>query len=224
MMGHLKLGSAAVAAIFLAACSTTTTDDSMQVGVNDDDQFATTTVESDIELSDAQTFGINDDDRFDATTTTPDTAVAARVVRKNDTIAMASPYMTDYSTVYGAIGTAGLADTFDGDVEYTVFAPNNAAFSGMDLSGLSQAQLADTLKYHTVEGRISSADLVKKLQSNGGSYEVMTLSGEPIRFVDMDGTIKVADRNGYTYTVDMPDNEFRNGYIHGIDGVLGREY
>ncbi|MGB6231474.1 MAG: fasciclin domain-containing protein [Litorimonas sp.] len=222
MMAHLKLGTAAVAAFVLAACASTT-DPKFYVDTDQDaDQFAATN--SDVDLPDEMQFGMDDDDEFAAVVTTSNTAVASRVIRTDATIAAGAAELSDYSTVYGAIGTAGLADTFDGDDEYTVFAPNNAAFSGMDLSGLSQDDLKNTLKYHTVAGRISSADLKKKLDMNNGTYEVETLNGDTLRFIDMDGTIKVADSNGYTYNIDAADNEYANGYIHGIDGVLGRTY
>jgi uncharacterized surface protein with fasciclin (FAS1) repeats len=225
MMGHLKLGTAAVTAFVLAACASTT-DPKFYVDTDSTaDQYAATN--NDVDLPDEMQFGVDDNDQFEAVVTSTSvapTAVASRVIYTDRTITNGAADLNDYSTVYGAIGTAGLAATFDGTDEYTVFAPNNAAFSGMDLTGLSQAQLADTLKYHTVAGRISSADLAKKLKMNNGSYTVTTLSGDTLRFVDMDGTIKVIDRNDYAYTVNAPDNQFSNGYIHGIDGVLGRTY
>lgn len=223
MKDLIKLGTASAAAILLAACASTT-DPKLYVDTDSDaDQYAATN--SDVDLPDEMQFGMNDDDEFEATTTTVQpTAVASRTITLDRTIAQGASEMYDYSTVYNAIGTAGLASTFDGDDEYTVFAPNNAAFSGMDLSGLSQADLQNTLKYHTVEGRISSKDLKKKLDMNNGSYTVTTLNGDTLRFIDMDGKIKVADSNGYTYNIKAADNEYSNGYIHGIDGVLGRTY
>ncbi|MGB3457474.1 MAG: fasciclin domain-containing protein [Litorimonas sp.] len=225
MMGHLKLGSAAIVSFVLAACASST-DPKFYVDTDSDaDQYAATG--ADVDLPDEMQFGIDDDDEFEAvvtSTTIEPTAVASRVIYTDRTITAGAADLSDYSTVYGAIGTAGLAPTFDGDTEYTVFAPNNAAFSGLDLSGLSQDELADTLKYHTVAGRISSADLAKNLEMNNGTYEVTTLSGDTLRFMDMDGAIKVVDRNNYSYTVTAADNEFSNGYVHGINGVLGREY
>lgn len=233
MIGHLKLGAAALAALVMAACTTSSADDEYRVGVNDDDQFSTAQdkgqLDSDVALSDAQTFGVGDDDGYDAVVTTTtvanaDMAVAARVIRTDTTIAAGAPGLTNYTIVQDAIATAGLAETFNGEKNHTLFAPNNAAFAGMPLSSLSQAQLADTLKYHTVAGRLSHGALMQKLQANDGSYTVTTLQGGTLRFIDMDGTIKVVDRNGYTYKIDAPDNEFSNGVVHGIDGVLGHTF
>ena len=222
MTHYMKLAAATAAAALLAACASTDVDDSMRVGGDDNDQYASTN--PDVELSDAQTFGINDDDNFEAVTVAPNTAVASRVIRTDTTITGALPSMSGYSTVTDAVVKAGLADTFDGTTSYTVFAPSNAAFSGMDLSGASKTQLQKTLKGHVVAGRISSTDLQMKLDQNGGSYTAKTLSGEKITFMRMGDQIKVADKNGYTYTIEAADNEFSNGYVHGISGVLGRTY
>ncbi len=222
MNTYFKLATASVAALMMTACASTDVDDSMRVGGNDNDQFASTN--PDVELSDAQTFGINDDDNFEAVTVAPNTAVASRVIRTDTTITGALPSMYDYSTVTDAVVTAGLADTFDGDTEYTVFAPSNTAFSGMDLSGASKADLQTVLKGHVVAGRISSTDLQMKLDQNGGTYMAQTLSGDTVTFMRMGDKIKVADKNGYTYDIDAADNEFKNGYVHGISGVLGRTY
>ena len=228
MMGHIKLGGAFAAALVLAACSTT--DDKYQVGVNDDDRFASNAAEqSDVELSDEQQFGFNDGDDYEArvtgTTTVPlqQTAVASAVIRKDQGIYTGTYDFDNYSTVRGAIQSADLDSTLDSG-EFTVFAPSNASFSGMDLSGASKADLQGVLKGHVVEGRISSADLQKQLDMNGGTYTAKTLSGDKLTFMRMGDTIKVADKNGYTYDIEAADNEFKNGYVHGINGVLGRTY
>ena len=231
MMGHLKLGGAFVAAVVLAACSTTDgVDDSMQVGINDDDRFASNAQDTTIdELPDEMQFGIGDDDEFVATTSgttmvpLQQTAVASAVIRKDQGIYTGTYDFNNYTTVRGAIQTAGLDTTLDSG-EYTVFAPSNASFSGMDLSGATKADLQGVLKGHVVKGRIGSADLQKQLDMNGGTYTATTLSGDTLTFMRMGDTIKVADKNGYTYDIEAADNEFKNGYVHGINGVLGRTY
>ncbi len=222
MNTYLKLATASVAALMMTACASTDVDDSMRVGGDDNDVYASTN--PDVELSDAQTFGINDDDNFEAVTVSPNTAVASRVIRTDTTITGALPSMYDYSTVTDAVVRAELADTFNGTTEYTVFAPSNTAFSGMDLSTASKADLQRTLKGHVVAGRISSSDLQMKLDQNGGTYTAQTLSGDTVTFMRMGDKIKVADKNGYTYDIEAADNEFKNGYVHGISGVLGRTY
>lgn len=227
MMGHLKLGTALTAAIILAACSTT--DDKFQVGAGDNDQYAATGAASDAELSDEQTFGFNDGDKYEArvigtSTATPNTAVAGRVIRMDDTILGGFSALPNHSTVASTITSLGLGDAFDGTTEYTVFAPSNDAFAGVDLSGATEMQKKQVIKGHAVAGRIDSATLSQMIDDNGGTLMVDTLSGDKLTFMKSDGMIKVADKNGYTFNVTAADNEFKNGYVHGIDGVLGYNY
>lgn len=233
MTNFIKLATASTIALALTACATT--DDRYQVGVDDNDQYAANTAAQtqNAELSDAQTFGFNDDDQYETRTVatsqstmtmTPEqrSAVASRIIRKDATITQGVSMLDDYSTVNQAIADAGLAQTFDGRTEYTVFAPNNAAFEGMDLSNWNQMQLQDRLKYHVVQGSISSDMLAEKLMMNNGSVTVETLSGENLRVFKVDDQFKVADERGYVYTIEAPDNQFRNGYVHGITGVLAQ--
>lgn len=84
----------------------------------------------------------------------------------------------DLSTLNTAVGAADLADTFaddndsdddsdeDGDSDdedrYTVFAPNNTAFSPLTVQDLVQNRtslLASILQYHVVENEVLSSDL-----------------------------------------------------------------
>ena len=231
MMGHLKLGGAFVAAVVLAACSTTDgVDDSMQVGINDDDRFASNAQDTTIdELPDEMQFGIGDDDEFVATTTgtttvTPNTAVASRVIRADDTIATGFAYLPAYSDIYNEIRSLNLGATFDGFDEYTVFAPSNDAIAVVDFNGVPVATRTKVVKYHAIAGRIDSQELSDLIDRNGGTLTVTTVSGDDLKFMKSGGMIKVADKNGYTFNVISADNEFKNGYVHGIDGVLGYDY
>lgn len=232
MTNLIKYATASALALSLAACASTATDDKYQVGVNDSDQYKVAATNTDVELSDEQTFGFDDDDEFETTVTTSTTttvataptAVAGRVVMSDQTIFDGTATATNYSTVRSAIIANDLDDMLDGETEYTVFAPSNEAFTGLDLSGVSAAEQKALLAGHVVEGRISSADLAKKLDMKGGDITVTTAGGQDLRFFRMGDEIKVADETGYTYTIDNADMEFSNGYVHGINGVLGRSY
>ncbi len=60
----------------------------------------------------------------------------------------------EFTTLVGALSTAGLVSTLQGPGPFTVFAPTNAAFSAISgvVAGLSVAQLTDVLLYHVVPG------------------------------------------------------------------------
>ncbi|MCW9705482.1 fasciclin domain-containing protein [Fodinibius salsisoli] len=120
----------------------------------------------------------------------------------------------DLQTVEDAVVQAGLASTLQGDGPFTVFAPNNASFEGVDLSGLSQEELQNVLTYHVIPGKVLSGDLMS-------SQSVETVNGTELTIeVDGSGTVSLTDQQGNTFQVVEADQEGTNGVIHVIDGVL----
>jgi|GEM_PF-506477 len=104
-----------------------------------------------------------------------------------------------------AIETAGLTKTIEGKGPITIFAPSNEA---LEKAGeIDKDKLADILKNHVVEGKITAADLVA-----GKSFK--TLAGNELKG-GFDEGIKVAG-----IPVTKPDLEGENGVIHIIDGVI----
>ncbi|MDZ7694523.1 MAG: fasciclin domain-containing protein [Balneolaceae bacterium] len=116
----------------------------------------------------------------------------------------------DLSTLVSAVGNANLASTLsNSEAEFTIFAPVNSAFEGVDLSGLSQQELAEVLSFHVVEGSILSGDLE-------ASQTVETVQGEELLITSSDEGVSI---NG-SASVTTADIEGTNGVIHLIDGVL----
>jgi len=105
------------------------------------------------------------------------------------------------------VANPDLLATLDGRRgQYTVFAPTDDAFGGVDLSGLSTAALTNILLYHVTRGRRYASSVVRapRLQMlNGGT-------------VTVDGT-ELNDGQANIVTTDI---EASNGVIHVIDGVL----
>lgn len=136
----------------------------------------------------------------------------------------------DLSTLGAALNAADLAETFadesdddnDGDDEdgdsdsddetqYTVFAPNNAAFTPLTVDDLTQNRtslLASILQYHVVEDEVLAGDL-----SDGQTIE--TLQGDELTVSIEGGNVFI---NG-TAVVEA-DLEASNGVVHIVDGVL----
>lgn len=136
----------------------------------------------------------------------PTTARAADIV---DTAVAAG----SFTTLVSAVKAAGLVHTLKSKGPFTVFAPNDAAFSKLppgtvDSLLKDKAKLAAILKYHVIPGRVKAADVV------GKSLKVATVEGQRL---SIDGTagVKVNDA-----TVVQPDIEASNGVIHVIDTVL----
>ncbi len=120
------------------------------------------------------------------------------------------------STLVAAVTAAELVGTLsDEGVEYTVFAPSNAAFDALPEGTLDTllmpenvAQLTDILLFHVVVGNVMSTDL-----SDGMMVE--TVQGQELE-VSIDGdTVMIGDA-----TVTMADIETSNGVVHMIDTVL----
>jgi uncharacterized surface protein with fasciclin (FAS1) repeats len=117
--------------------------------------------------------------------------------------------VTNY--LYAALQTAGLTDAFD-DGNFTVFAPTDTSFAGLD-STLLATLMADTdllspiLQYHVLVGTVMSADI--------SSGVVSTLS---------DNNLLVVKRNNIRLNekvkVTTSDIVCSNGVIHLIDTVL----
>jgi uncharacterized surface protein with fasciclin (FAS1) repeats len=94
------------------------------------------------------------------------------------------------------------------DAEYTIFAPANFALDDMLAAGVSSDQVSSLLMNHTVEGKLTSRDLL-----NGDP--ITTLAGTPL-------TVTVEGNNIYVngvqvIAVNIPAS---NGVIHMLSGVL----
>jgi len=104
-----------------------------------------------------------------------------------------------------------LSETLPG-VEYTVFAPNNAAFAAIPKAALD-AMLADvvvltsTLNYHVILGKIGSAELTER--------DYPTMSGNKVTVVKKDGAVFV--NGAKVITADVTAD---NGVVHIVDKVI----
>jgi len=116
-----------------------------------------------------------------------------------------------FSTLLTAVNTAEMASVLAGG-PFTVFAPTNAAFSGVsNLDELLQdkEKLKKILQYHVV----SDAVLYSYGLTNGAT--VNTLADQMVTVTIANNIVKVNDA-----TVTSPDLTVTNGVIHTIDKVL----
>lgn len=123
---------------------------------------------------------------------------------------------TEFSTLSAAVNKAGLGSTLSGTGPFTVFAPNNDAFTAAGitssvLASLSATDASKILLYHTIAGKIVSTDVPA-----GPNAKVVTASGDSV-FVTRNASgvfingLKVAQ-------ADIPVS---NGVIHKLTtGVL----
>ncbi len=119
---------------------------------------------------------------------------------------------TQFSTLVAALTKADLASALKGTGPFTVFAPNNTAFTTAkitSLDGLTKEALTPILTSHVVGARVLAADVksgaVPTLNTANGIYLSKNADG-----VFINGTIKVI----------QTDVTASNGVIHIIDNVI----
>jgi uncharacterized surface protein with fasciclin (FAS1) repeats len=117
-----------------------------------------------------------------------------------------------FSTLTAALTKAGLVTTLQGTGPFTVFAPNNAAFTKAGITSLDNqtaATLTPILTTHVVSGNVKAADVrsgtVKTVNTNNDIYLSKNNDG-----VFINGNIKVI----------ATDVTASNGTIHVIDNVI----
>jgi uncharacterized surface protein with fasciclin (FAS1) repeats len=119
---------------------------------------------------------------------------------------------TQFSTLVAALTKADLVSALKGSGPFTVFAPNNTAFTTAkitSLDGLTKEALTPILTSHVVSGKVLAADVksggVPTLNTSNGIYLSKNADG-----VFINGTIKVI----------QTDVSTSNGVIHIIDNVI----
>lgn len=145
------------------------------------------------------------------------TAVAQGPNTKSETrdIVQVAVEAGSFKTLVAAVQAAGLVETLKGTGPFTVFAPNDAAFSKLPngtVEGLlaDKAALTSVLTFHVLSGKVGAADVIK---ANGAKPK--TVNGQSLDIQVRGGKVYV---NGAQ--VITADVQASNGVIHIIDTVL----
>jgi transforming growth factor-beta-induced protein len=118
-----------------------------------------------------------------------------------------------FSSLVGAVQTAGLTNTLRTTNNITVFAPTNAAFAAIPGGAPTSAQvLGQVLQLHVTPSRVLAAGL-----SNG--QNVPTLLGPTLR-VNIAGSAVSLTGPSNTANVTATDIVAKNGIIHVLGSVL----
>ena len=132
----------------------------------------------------------------------------------------------DYSTAATAVKTAGLQTALGAPGPFTVFAPNNAAFSKLPSGTLDSllknpTKLATLLKGHVVNGRYTKADIIKALTTGRGKATLTTIDGQTLTLsVSPNKTLQLTNAAGSSAEVTVYDIIGTNGVVNGLNGVL----
>lgn len=128
---------------------------------------------------------------------------------------------SDYSSLLDALNRANLVSTLDGTGQFTVFAPNNAAFSAfLSANGFASLNdvpvdiLTNVLLNHVIAGTVESGQLVtgyvNTLATYGTSNNNLSLYVNTTSGVELNGISSVT-------TADISAS---NGVIHAVDVVI----
>lgn len=143
---------------------------------------------------------------------TPPTNTIADFVASND----------DYSSLEAALDKAGLTATLAGQGDFTVFAPNNAAFAAFltangfaSLDDVPTSLLTNVLLNHVVSGKVMAADL-----STGYINSLATESTSGKNLSMYVNTSSGVNLNGVS-AVTTADIAVDNGVVHAVNAVIG---
>lgn len=128
----------------------------------------------------------------------------------------------NYSSLAAALTLTGLDKTLNGDEKYTVFAPNNAAFTAFlkdnnfdALGDVPKDLLTQILMYHVQPGVIKSSDLttgyIESMAKGDTAEEKLSM------YIDTEAGVMI---NGVSEVI-RANIEVDNGMIHAVDHVLG---
>ncbi|MGY5850190.1 fasciclin domain-containing protein [Salegentibacter sp. F14] len=127
-----------------------------------------------------------------------------------------------YSSLAAALDVAGLTATLSGSDNYTVFAPNNAAFNAFlsangfeSLDEVPEDLLREVLLNHVQAGVITSSDLstgyISSMATGMASEEALSMYINTEDGVVINGMAEVTNA----------DIEVDNGVIHAVNAVIG---
>ncbi len=168
----------------------------------------------------AQTTPTDTAKKITATTTTTNTATEGA----GDVVG-ALGSNADYSTALAAVKAAGLDATLKTGGPYTIFAPNNIAFSNLPAGKLDSlmkdpAALGTLLKGHVVNGKYAKADIVKALTAGKGKATLTTLDGQTLTMSLVGSKVQLANATGGSAQITLFDLIGANGVVDGINGIL----
>lgn len=158
--------------------------------------------------------------------TAPAPAAQSESPTPTDDVARVLLSNTDYSTAAAAVKTAGLDSVLKTGGPYTIFAPNNAAFTKLPAGKLDSltkdpAKLSTFLKGHVVTGRYSKADIIKALTAGKGKANLTTIDGQTLALsVSPNKTLQLTNAAGVSAEVSLYDLIGTNGVVNGINAVL----
>ncbi|MFL6730072.1 MAG: fasciclin domain-containing protein [Sphingomicrobium sp.] len=120
---------------------------------------------------------------------------------------------------------AGLDQTLAGPSPYTVLVPDDAALAKappgtLDTKPENRGQLTGVLTNLILPGTVLAADIDKAIDKGKGKAVFATMGGGTLTATKDGGKIVFTDAKGGKATVTRADEQYSNGVVHHVDGVL----
>ncbi|MCR8556077.1 fasciclin domain-containing protein [Mucilaginibacter sp. BJC16-A38] len=133
--------------------------------------------------------------------------------------------VADLSTLTSAVKAANADATLKGAGPYTLFAPDNAAFSAIPKTKLDSlmkdpVKLGALVKAHVVVGKYDKAGIIKALTNASRTATLKTVDGQTITIAVVNKKVQLKDAQGNTAEITSFDTPATNGIIDGVNGVL----
>jgi uncharacterized surface protein with fasciclin (FAS1) repeats len=134
----------------------------------------------------------------------------------------------DYTTLFTAIKTAGLTETFESKGPITIFAPTNTAFAKLPAGKLDtlltpahKYELSSVITYHAIAGKVSAKDISRNIREHKGVATYITLAGSKLAAtIDANRNIVLTDETGGQTTISQFDVEQSNGMLHVVNNEI----
>lgn len=137
------------------------------------------------------------------------------------TVAAAGPL----ATVARLAVAADFAPMLEAAGPTTLFAPTDEAFGRLAPGTVdalvkpeNREALLKLLRLHVVAGRLSSADLLRRIAT--GQTTLSTLGGEPLTLSLTGAVVTLTDSGGNRSYIETADVRQTNGVLHVVNGVL----
>ncbi|GGD57081.1 hypothetical protein GCM10011411_16380 [Aurantiacibacter arachoides] len=141
----------------------------------------------------------------------------------SDTLSALIASGDDLDTVKDLMNDAGLADAFDGNAPYTVFAPTDTAFDalGEDFDGgEARPALLAILREHIVPGYLTNDDIAAAIERADGSVEMQTMGGTMLTFTSDGEGVRVTTTGGEMSAMLPAGMRGANGVVYPVETVL----
>lgn len=138
------------------------------------------------------------------------------------TIAAALPPTGRFMTIAKA---AGLDQVLAGPGPYTVFVPDDGAFSSapggtFDISPSNRPQLTGIVRNLVLPGTVLVADIDKTIDNSKGKALLATMGGGTLTATKEGGKTVLTDSVGHKATITHGDEQYTNGVVHYVDALL----